>query len=540
MVGVRRYLLFALACMICCAQYAWAAADSEDGTYEDSEAIFESIHKVRSPETAGESIEDVLARMFKEAEVDEGTYPASEIWERDLDLRRTKPPTLGYSGRIYGKFSKDDVSGVEKWERELELSLNYDEWDAFFRYSDYQPFANKQDPTRLEKAQIRYRHGDGKYTLGSLGAVFGRGLALNMYQDKPTDFDNEVEGVKVEYTLGKTELTALYGTRKDRGQRHNSEVRAARVAVPIGNDAVIGAHFVQSKFPDLAYNPTNPLLLDYDVYGGDITVRKGPMTLYAETARLDRSVEETATELWDQDGRQGKGYYLNLGFSWPGISIAGEYKDYQGLYQPFSVLPPLRRYYEQSKAEPNDDKGYLFSATWAPSRKNDSYFLGTYAQGSSHTEVLPYTEMNLAYSSRTDRKQSFVPEYWRVVMSGTIREIWRLSSSRKLNEDWTASGSYEHERFNPVYSKGYVDFIYQGELAYQSKFNVSFTQEETGNDLSGARSYWKLWEFKIKPDERQEINIITGSRRDGFVCSGGVCRPEPAFEGLRVDYVFRF
>jgi hypothetical protein len=538
-VGVSKVWLFAVALAICFVQFAWAAA-SEDGTYEDSDAIFESLHKSTAPDTGGESIEDVLSRMFPDAEVDEGSYAPSEIWSHDLDLRRVKPPTLGYSGRVFGKYSKDEISGVTKWERELELTFNYGDWDANFRVGDYQPFADKQDPMRFEKARLRYQKGNGRYTVGSLGAVFGRGLALNLIEDRPVDFDNEVEGVKVEYTLGKTELTALWGTRKDRGQRHNSQLEAARVAFPVGNDMTIGAHVVKTKFPDFGYTPTTPTMLDYDVYGGDVTLRKGPMTFYGETARLKRSAQENASETWDMEGREGKAYYMSLGFSWPGFAITGEYKDYQGMNHPFNVLPPLRRFYESAKAEPNDDKGYLVSATWVPSRKNDATFMTTYGQSNPHEQVYPYTEWNLVYTSRSDRKFSWAPEIWRIDLNSTIRYIGRLNASRRLNDDWTVSAFYEHERWNPVYSAGFTDFTYEGEIAYQSKLNLTFTQEEAGTTMQGGRSYWKLWELKIKPDDRQEINIVKGARRAGYVCSGGVCRQEPEFSGLRVDYVFRF
>jgi hypothetical protein len=540
-VGVRRLLLCAIVLVLFCVQYAWAAKQDGDGTYTSAEEVFASVAKDKAPDAGGESAEDILARMYSEPKVDEGTYPPSEFWSHDLDLRRTKPPELGYHGRFFYKYSKDDISKIEKWEREEELSLNYKNWDAFFRYTDYTPFADRKKPMRLTKAQLRYSNDDVKVTLGSFGGVFGRGLALNMLDDRPVDFDNEAEGVKIEYNLGKTELTALYGTRKDRSQQRNSEVEGARIAVPLGNHVTIGAHTVMTKFPDLTYTAANPVLLDYDLYGGDLTVQKGPISLYAETVRLQRSKVANAIEKWDVDGQEGKGYYLNLGFTWPGFSISGEYKDYQGLQQPFSVLPPLRRFNELSKAEPNDDVGYLVTTNWSPNRgKDDSFVTASYGQSNPHTQVYPYTELNIAYSSRSDRKQTWVPEFWRIDINGTLRDIFRLTTSRKLSDDWTASAYYEHERYNPVYSQGFVDFIYEGELAYQSKFNITYTQEETGQPLAADRTYWKLWELKIKPDERQEINIVTGSRRAGFVCSGGVCRQEPMFSGLRVDYVFRF
>jgi hypothetical protein len=531
-------VLLTLSVVIVCAQFAWAAKP-DDGSFESSDAVFEHTRQGHALESGGTSIEELLDSMFGEAKVDEGTYPPSEIWERNFDLRRVKPPALHYSGYVYGKYSNDDVSGVKKWEKDIELNLNYDRWDGYFRVSDYNPFASKQEPTRLQKARLRYREGDGRYTLGSFGGVFGRGLALNLVEDRPVDFDNELEGAKVEYTLGNTELTALWGTRKERSQRHDSELSAARIAFPVGNSVQIGAHTVMMKFPDIAYTEHSPVLLDYDLYGGDVTYRRSPVSIYGETVRLRREANPNATSSWDVDGREGKGYYLNLGFSGNNFALTGEYKDYQGLQQPFAVLPPLRRFYEDAQAAPDDDRGYMFSGIYNTGNE-DAAFAASYAQSQPHETKYPYTEFNIAYNSPSSRKQTWVPEFWVVTINGNKRQVYRLNTSRRLSDDWTASGTFEREHYNPAYSNGYTDFIYEGEIGYQSKLSAAYTWEETGLDLVDQRTYWKLWEIKIKPDERQEINIVSGSRRAGFVCSGGVCRPEPAFEGIRVDYLFRF
>ena len=92
---------------------------------------------------------------------------------------------------------------------------------------------------------------------------------------------------------------------------------------------------------------------------------------------------------------------------------------------------------------------------------------------------------------------------------------------------------------DPGFIDPYIDYIYEAEVAYQSLFNLAYTHETTGQ-AEVEEDQWGIWEFKFKPDELQELNLAVGSRREGLTCSGGVCRLEPAFDGVRVDYLRRF
>jgi hypothetical protein len=85
------------------------------------------------------------------------------------------------------------------------------------------------------------------------------------------------------------------------------------------------------------------------------------------------------------------------------------------------------------------------------------------------------------------------------------------------------------------------DHIFEFDLAFRSEWILVYTIENTGLDVGeGGIDQWKIFEVKYRPDEEQEWNLVMGSRREGFVCSGGVCRLEPAFDGIKIDYLLRF
>jgi hypothetical protein len=533
-----RTLLTAVCLIAVCACLA-RPASADDLAFDSQEAIFDHLRATSGGSEVGDkSVEEAIGQFFKGGTEEEGTFPASEIWEHDFSFRTSPPPEWGYSGRVFARYSEDDISGVDKWEKELELNLNYGDWRSYFRVSDFNAFAYTNDPTRLEKARLRYGQGDWKVTVGSLGGLFGRGLMVSMYEERNLDFDNEVEGVKLEYKLGDADVTALWGTRKDRDQPHHSEIAAARVEVPVTENVTLGAHAAQVEFPyDLAATIENPMLLNYDMYGATAQVKFDPITVYAETVKVERGVVDYGDPAWDHTGNAGRGHYLNIGFNKSQFAFTAEFKDYKGINQPFAVLPPVRKWQEQASADPLDDKGYMYEVHWSPF-KNSSYFELSYGQGNRHERGLPHTELGAIFHSDATRRTSYILEYWKVNHLNH-HTIAKFDVNQKLDNNWVASGVYEREHIYNDYSDPYYDYKYIAELAYQSLANLVYTHEETGKEaVEDAK--WDLFELKFKPDEQQEFNLMLGSRREGFVCSGGLCRLEPAFDGVKIDYLFRF
>jgi hypothetical protein len=515
--------------------FVWAEDAQEVSGYEDA---FDLLRNTAQPGYRGDTVEDAIARFFERGKVDEGTYPPSEMWERGMDLRRTKPPQVGISGRVFFKYSDNDISQIEKWEHEYEFNLKYLDWDAYFRFSDVNPDPHMADPFRWEKGRVRYR-GDGyKVTAGSLSQLFGRGLALNMYEDRILDFDNEIEGAKVEAEIGNADATVLWGGRKDRSDLHHSTVGAARVEFPVADGVDMGVHAVRVEFPSDYFTVETPDLFDYELLGADVDIRAGDFNLYAETVELKRNAHELAQSPWDSSGDNGEGYYANAGFSGKGFYFNTEYKNYEGLAHPFSVMPPVRRWSEAASADPNYDEGYGISLNWNPFR-NGSLFDISYVQDRQGASPVPYTEAAVIYSSPPTKDTTWVAECWYVYDFGQKHDIGCLTLNHELSDDWTATTFLERENIDPGFMDPHNDYIIEGELAYQSKLNLIYTYETTGEQDVPVDS-WEVWEIKLRPDELQEFNLVFGSRREGLVCSGGVCRIEPAFDGLRVDYLRRF
>ena len=123
---------------------------------------------------------------------------------------------------------------------------------------------------------------------------------------------------------------------------------------------------------------------------------------------------------------------------------------------------------------------------------------------------------------------------------GDKHEIYQFTVNQKVNDHWTATYILERDHRSFDFLEGeFNDYKLEGELAFESEFFAAYTWETT-SDPFAQETGWRIWEFKWRPDSKQELNLVTGARRDGIVCSGGVCRNEPAFDGYRIDYLVRF
>lgn len=515
------------------------AALGEEIVVKGYEDAFDTLRQQHNPDYRGASVEQAIKAMFEKGDVDKGTYSPTEYWKRGGDIRRVKPPSFRYQGRTFFKYSRDDISDIEKWEKELELSWRYTNWAGFFRVTDVSVFAFGTNPFRWEKGNLRYKQGNTKVTVGSFGALFGWGLAVNLLDERTLDFDNELEGIIIERDFDNAELTVLTGTRKDVGAFREDKLSAARVEFDVAKGLDLGFFVAKAQFAADNYHPEDwPEVLEYGMSGTDFSIRSGPFRLNGEYVKLKRDANEFGSLDEDYEGLDGRGYYFNAGYSAPGIGLVAEYKDYQYLLQPFSILPPLRKYNERSFADPSNDKGYAFELNWSPF-EDGSLITVDYAQGNYHEKGYPYTEFAAIYSSPLIEKFTWIAEFWHLNIQEDKRDIERLTLSKQVNPDWTASSFLEREVFSGALFAGHTDYIYEVEVAYQSLANLTYTYQTSG--VEGAETTtWGIWDLKWKPDETQEINFAFGSRAEGYVCSGGVCRLEPAFDGMRVDYLQRF
>ena len=543
MVSAVRALGLALVGLFLMPAAPFAAEDTASG----SEDIFDHMYE-SEPGDPGSTVEDAIRKFYWEGDEDLGTYPPSDLWSRDFELRRRMPPTLDFSGLMDFRYSDDEISGITKWEKEFELYADYGSWDAMFRFSDVNTFATQNDPFRWEKGRIRYHDGKWKVTAGSYGTTWGKGLAVNMFESRTLDFDNEAEGVKAEYADGPGRVEMIYGWDKDRQTddlefeigNSNKQIVGARGEYRLNDSVTLGSSVVNVQFPSYESTVEDPQSFDYTIIGEDLGIREGNFSGYYEMIKLRRTAQEWAGIDADFEGTDGKASYLNLGYYGDSYSIIGEYADYQDVDHPFNVLPPIRRWQESASADADEFVGYGGLLTWNPFT-DGSYFQFSYEQDYLRTREDSHSEFGFNYFSPNYGRFNYILAYWQVYDKFYNHDQLNLTMAQQLNQDYSLGAVIEREEIHFLTNETYLDYIAQLDIYYRSEFAASFFHEKSGNPVNeSGKDEWGIWEFKYLPDEDQEWHLSYGDRREGYVCSGGLCRLEPAFDGIKAEYLRRF
>lgn len=417
-----------------------------------------------------------------------------------------------YIGSEFFRYSSDRKSHVSKYEDETSLTFSYERFSGFFRYSNYIYTPGLKKQPRLDKKSLSYQGKNYRVTAGTYSYLFGRGLTLSLMENKELGFDNELEGVKYEWAEKRTSAAVLYGVYKG-GQKQWSKVTGLHVRQDLGDILSVGASFVGISEPQLTKWSRHQLV------GVESSVRTSKWSIYSEYAKHNSP----------RPGIDGHGFYGNISYAVPGMSLAYSYKNYWQMQTKFNILPTLRDNPENEGVNGNDEKGYLAEARLSPFKDSSSFSL-SYGQSNSHHGGFPYTEAMLVYHGDSSRRSffNFTQTYWTSILGKRNRQ--NVEWTCRLDEDNTIVVSPQLTHVKD-YGPGYNDYKFIIEESWRGKISCVYTDERTLRH--GLTQRWHLMEVKFKPAEKMECGLMFGSRRAAYVCSGGVCRLEPAFSGFQ-------
>lgn len=88
----------------------------------------------------------------------------------------------------------------------------------------------------------------------------------------------------------------------------------------------------------------------------------------------------------------------------------------------------------------------------------------------------------------------------------------------------------------------YYDNVIAIEYLRSPNFNVSLvTEVQTKEPEAGniVRKVWSFIQFGYKLGNHTDISLLLGTRQAGNICIGGICRYEPAFQGVEIKMLTR-
>jgi hypothetical protein len=468
-------------------------------------------------------------------------------------------------------------------ENKLDLNLRYGDLRGglgMFLYEPSKPWNADRRPLRLLDYTVAYSPKMLEVLYGKFFQTFGKGLALRTYSDDDFRHYKSLHGLRGTGRLPRqTELVLLGARMRDIFFQENTyKVMNADSVHADTTDQVLGAN-VESRplsflgvggryvrvnrtqdMEQYPYPDSWPRIFN-ELYGGDVTATAGPVEVYAEVCqRLGTNPSVGGRE-------KGLGYYLSGTVAVGSYSLLGEYMDYDKLGFPDVLLAGKKTYRYTDPPTP-------IKSGVAINRGVDERGFGVTASG---TPVAPlYVEASfgsLAASHKTTR----------VIEPGVLEGEGKVRYS--LGTDWTFEAKFNHMvqksievlGMNRATDKPTIHANYLlGQHTFALEAEDNFVTEDTGNmdepwqyhegAVSASYGYgeallftvgyqfvdkilehrykgetsWPVCEAVWSITDRNMLRVRLGAERGGYTCSGGVCREEAPFNGIKAQLISTF
>ena len=486
-------------------------------------------------------------------------------------------------------FSVQGVNRAEFWafkdslktslEDKADLNLKYGDLNGalgLFMFEPSKPWVGLRQPTRLLDYTIAYSPKRFEVLYGKYFQTFGKGLALNTFNDDDFRHYKSLNGLRATAHLPlRTDLVLLQGRMRDLFFQENT-YKILNLADT--SDQVLGADLSSRPFRDFKRAPA--VARDFGVggryvrinrssdltskaftelFGGDASAKVGPFQAYGEVCwRLG-----TKPLVGGRD--KGLGYYLDLQANVAGVSLLGEYMDYNRLAVPEEITPgnlALYRYNEPptpilsggSVNQGADERGFGINASSTPIAP--LYLEGDFGRLYTHDDTSAGVlegQGKARYSLGTS--WTFEGKFDHMLQKNT-----ELGTEQRITDDPTIHVNYvvgnhtfafegDYNFVNEESSDSIGTFWKYHEtgvaLSYGYGANLLFTAGWQGVDRKLHKRYadqtsWPIFETVWTINDRNVLRVRVGSEKGGYTCSGGVCRFETPFTGVKLQLVSKF
>jgi hypothetical protein len=482
------------------------------------------------------------------------------------------PDGLGFSNQLEYSFNiENKIEILENW---LNVDYNKNIFSAGLRFEVFQP--NDPDPSisrgKVKYADIAYKYigvdiGDVEeglnITVGNFYELFGRGLVLKSYEDRNIRIDNNLLGVKVEGNYKGFTLTALSGSAANINNERQDILHAVDFQYNGFDFIKLGTTFA-SNLPaidgiartTLASMRMQPSIWNFDGYAE-----------YGVKSNKDIQSQIFNDDEW----KIGEAFYGSLNFYYDVFSIVGEYKYYDNYAFTssdgtifYNTPPSLRKEYtyvllnrHPSPLDQSSEEGYALEVNYNFSDETSviaNYGITQTLPASSYYQrvnnfSLPITtQLEEVYLQTTHNwNESFTTIAalgYNEELSTNTKNITPILENKFYFDDInTIKLVLEHQQTeNLSTDEKYYDDVINIEYLRSPNFSVAIVAElqtkepEAGNIV---RKFWSFIQFGYKIGNHTDLSLLLGTRQAGNICIGGICRYEPAFQGVEIKMLTR-
>ncbi len=468
---------------------------------------------------------------------------------------------------------QDAVTATDQFEysysRETKAEIVENWLDVAYQFGDFRTgvMLNHQGPSEegnrrneIMHRYVEYRSGLFDLRVGQFYGMFGRGLVWNSYEDRFIRVDTSLDGIYGRGALGPVAVAMFSGTTGTTPSFNDPD------GAIVASVDVRGADVEIKPLPGLVVGGSGltyvPLLLPVSdeierefVGTGRLGYNNDYTALYLEYGRKTGYEYDPST--LDKD--PGLGFYGNLGLYAGRFSLSLERSDYDKFRviersdgkQPLNRPPALVREHiytllgrKPHNLNQNDEKGWQLEVNADLGQGWLALLNGS--QIEDHNREMLYEEAYGHLEQEHLGDFRFRGGFGYQDSEGAIRQTFVSDATWHASETmaWTAQFEHQHVRLGVLgeYDQEWMklelelpprwtfDAILETNNKYEPQFDAgeivgdAFPSGQVTYSLTGG-GYLSLW---------------AGKRQAGQVCSGGVCKFEPAFEGVELSGVFRY
>lgn len=402
----------------------------------------------------------------------------------------------------------------------------------------------------IRKRFLEYKKPEWSIKVGNFYQSLGRGLVLNQTTEEDGNIDRDINGLSLNFKTHPFSLLLLSGKPQNlifsNGNysviNDTTEVlEAGKLTINIIPIIPLSLNFVRFSSPDPGVEEPHQTY----IYSANIDMAKGPLVLYAEFAKKNGWDKVLFTE------SQGNGFYGSANVFLANISASFEFLNYDSLGYGGSIYrynaPPTGNLDAYSINRAKDERGWMFDIS--STILNDWYLrFNTSKLTSISADSIGFDELfgeirggvtatgptlvlntkNITYRKPEpiiDRKTELIPH---IGVSGTL-----------LGHSYSIGGN---SRMVKIDTLKFVDNGVSIDFGILQSLTLSARWEIRDKEvlLESEGTEWKVLEMRWDFSDNHTLNIMAGSEKGGLVCSGGVCRIEEAFEGIKVNLLSRF
>lgn len=439
----------------------------------------------------------------------------------------------------------DTLNYKEHIENKLKLSLTYGDITLRGVLFLWNPSLPNQDRLQYVDYSAHYKKDLVGILYGRYYATFGRGLVLNAFLDEDFRIDNSLFGVKTDIQYYKSQLILFTGKPRNIFFEENTytikndttdQVRGIDFETKLIPRTTLGGRYVRvNRTTDVTPKAFTEL------FGGSVGFNIGPFESYAEYGRQWGSHPVVGGRL------KGEGILFTAGLALTGLGISFQYMDYDSIgfggagYRYNEPPTPITSGISVNRGI--DERGFGISVSATPIDLLNAE--AAYNEIKTHDKNAGVTEIIGTLTAYVNYNLELIAGTERLIKDGIEPPIGRKTETKPSVEVTYNFGSffietgYEHN-FISSDTSDYYEHAGSFSIGKPELFVLTLRYERRNRVPEwlifelGEETNWPLVELSLDVTHRHNLRVRVGGEKGGLVCSGGVCRFEEPFRGVKV------